>query len=290
MRAEANRRRRLRVWRQRLRADGGGVRKALPLVVLILALGLGCVTPLPRPGQVTATAEAPNPSAAVPMPTTEATVQVPTAVPTAVAPAPTGVPTATVAPTATLTAVPPTAMPTEVPAPTSAPVGPFLQVYAPEDGATVLGNTVVVYGRTAAGSELTVGESPTEVDSQGGFRSTVSLEPGENVVAVTARGPEAGSTTVRRNVTSLFLPFLLLITEPENESIVFDSMLPISGRTGPNAIVSVNGRSVPVDRFGYFTSSFQLDVGPNVIDVVATNEDGQTLSKVLAVIYRRSSE
>ena len=119
---------------------------------------------------------------------------------------------------------------------------------------------------------------------------SVPLEPGENDVVVVASSDGARNTTVSRIVTSLFLPFLLLLTEPQNETVVNNSLLPISGRTGPNAIVSINGRSVPVDRFGYFSSSFLLDEGPNVIDVVATNDDGQTLSRVLAVIYRRLGE
>ena len=153
----------------------------------------------------------------------------------------------------------------------------------------MLGNNVAVYGQTATGAKVLVSGLPTEVDSEGGFRSSVSLSPGENIVVVEANSPE-GSSTVSRIVTSLDLPFLLLITEPENESIVFDAALTIAGRTGPNAIVSLNGRSVPVDRFGYFASTVRLDEGPNVIDVVATNDDGQTLSTVLAVIYRRLRE
>lgn len=166
----------------------------------------------------------------------------------------------------------------------------MLQVYAPDNGATVPGNSVAVYGQTTPGSRITVSGVDTEVDAQGGFRTVVALEPDENVVVVTARNDNGEMKRVSRQVTSLALPFLLLITEPENESIVSTPALPLSGRTGPNAIVSLNGRSVPVDRFGYFSSTVRLDEGPNVIDVVATNDDGHTLSTVLAVIYRQARE
>ena len=84
----------------------------------------------------------------------------------------------------------------------------------------------------------------TEVDAQGGFRGDVSLAPAENEIVVTALNEDGQRRTVSRAVTSLALPFLLLITEPKNESIVSVSTLPLSGRTGPNAIVSINGRSV----------------------------------------------
>ena len=118
----------------------------------------------------------------------------------------------------------------------------------------------------------------------------VILEPDVNVVVVEAIAISGETSRISREVTSLALPFLLLITEPENESIVYTPILPVSGRTGPNAIVSLNGRSVPVDRFGYFSSTVRLEEGPNLIDVVATNDDGQTFGSVLAVIYRQTTE
>ena len=128
------------------------------------------------------------------------------------------------------------------------------------------------------------------VDSRGGFRAEVSLEQGENLVEVAASSEDGDRSYISRRVTSLASPFLLLITEPENQSVVSSSRLPLSGRTGPNAIVSVNGRSVPIDRFGYFSTTMLLVEGPNFIDVVATDDDGQTLSEVVAVIYRPPSE
>lgn len=162
----------------------------------------------------------------------------------------------------------------------------MLQVYAPEDGAVVPGSIVAVYGQTLPGAQVFIDGEETGVDAQGGFRAEVSLSPDENDVAIVARDETGRQRSVSRTVTSLALPFLLLVTEPENESIVSVSTLRLAGRTGPNAIVSINGRSVPVDRFGYFSSAVTLDEGPNVIDVVATNDDGRTLSTVLAVIYR----
>ena len=162
----------------------------------------------------------------------------------------------------------------------------MLQVYAPDERATVPGNAVVVYGQTSPGARVFISGNEVEVDAQGGFRSDVALAPAENEVVIIAENEIGQRRSVSRTVTSLALPFLLLVTEPCNECIVSVFTLPISGRTGPNAIVSINGRSVPVDRFGYFSSAVQMDEGPNVIDIVATNDDGKTLSTVLAVIYR----
>ncbi len=162
----------------------------------------------------------------------------------------------------------------------------MLLVYAPEDGSTVPGSEAVVYGQTSPDARIYISGEETEVDAEGGFRAIVSLAPAENEVVVVAQNDAGQATRVSRRVISLALPFLLLVTEPEHESIVSIASLPLSGRTGPNAIVSINGRSVPVDRFGYFSSTVHLDEGPNIIDVVSTNDDGRTLSTVLAVIYR----
>ena len=148
----------------------------------------------------------------------------------------------------------------------------------------------MVYGQTEQGAKVFINSIEAAVDAQGGFRADVPLEQGENLLVIAAESEDGGRSQVSRLVTSLALPFLLLITEPENNSVVDVSRLPLSGRTGPNAIVSINGRSVPVDRFGYFSTTMLLVQGPNVIDVVATNDDGETLSQVVAVIYRPASQ
>ena len=145
---------------------------------------------------------------------------------------------------------------------------------------------VVVYGVTEPGARVFVSGTETEVDAQGGFREVIPLQQDSNIVEIVAMNEDGLQTAVSRRVTALALPFLLLITEPESQSIVSSPTLPLSGRTGPNAVVSINARSVPVDRFGYFSASILLEEGPNFIDVVATNDDGRTLSQIVAVIFR----
>ncbi len=147
-----------------------------------------------------------------------------------------------------------------------------------------------MYGQTEPGVSVLISGQEANVDSQGGFRAEVSLEKGENLLEITASSEAGGDRQISRRVTALDLPFLLVISEPENESIVTSPRLPVSGRTDPSAVVSVNGRSVPVDRFGYFSTNLPLLEGPNILDVVATNSTGETLSKVVAVIYRPDSQ
>ena len=264
------------------------LRACFPLTALLLAALLGCVTTMPRPGAT----EIPTSPPTLPSPVaTPAVIPSPTPEPTATAtPMPT--PTLTPEPTATPTPTPtlPPATPARTPSDTATPGGPILAVYAPEDGAVVPGDSVVVYGQTDPGARVLISGVEAEVDSEGGFRVDARLELGENLMEIAAVAGNGGRSQVSRRVTSLALPFLLLITEPESESVVDSPQLPLSGRTGPNAIVSINGRSVPVDRFGYFSTTMLLVQGPNIIDVVATNDDGETHSQVVAVIYRPASE
>ena len=239
-------------------------------------------------------------------PTNSATVAPATPEPTATSiPAPR--PTATPVPTSTIPPTPrPTAGPTPPPAETPAPTpklpptvtpspteGPnprlVLDVRAPENGSTVSGNAVVVHGITTPGASVSIKGLAALVGDDGGFQEAVTLTPGINDIQVVATDSKGNRESKSLRVTSLALPpqpFLLFVTEPEDQSIVSESSIRLSGRTGPEAITSINGVSVPVDELGFFSTILTLEPGPNIIDVVATNNDGRVLSTVIAVIYR----
>ncbi len=164
-----------------------------------------------------------------------------------------------------------------------------LEVRAPREGSTVRTDAVVVHGVTSAGAQVVVEGFAATVDPDGRFQVEVTLVPGINTLRIVATDSMGNRESRDLNVTSLALPplpFLLLVTEPEDQSIVSEAVVRLSGRTGPEAITSVNGVSVSVDELGFFSTTVTLDPGPNIIDVVATNVDGKTLSTVLALIYR----
>lgn len=62
----------------------------------------------------------------------------------------------------------------------------FLTITSPADGAAVKTNTVTVKGQTAPGAEVWVNEAEAQADAGGNFAVTVSLEEGENLLAVLA--------------------------------------------------------------------------------------------------------
>lgn len=162
----------------------------------------------------------------------------------------------------------------------------------PTDGTTLLHNAVVVFGLTSVGTVVTVNDIEATVAENGTFQAEIELASGENTIEVIGRSDDA-QKTVTLTVTSLALPPLplfLVVTEPTNQSIVAGSPVPLSGRTSPNAVVSVNGVSVPVNDLGIFSTTVRLDAGPNIIDVVATDSTGEQLSVVVAVIFRPREE
>ncbi len=238
-------------------------------LILVGALGVllaatSCAQQVPRD---------PTPPPSTAQPATATATPTPTSTP---APLATPTPTATPPPPA------PTATPTVLP-----PLS--LDVQGPDDGAIVRSSAVVVHGRTAPGATVTAGGVSTIADRDGGFQIEVRLEPGANRIEVVATDAAGRSLSATRTVTfEVAAPtaFFLLVTEPEDQTVVSASRQPIVGRTAPDAIVSVNGVGVEVDEAGAFSTTVTLEQGPNLIEVVGTSSDGRVLSAVLAVIFR----
>ena len=124
------------------------------------------------------------------------------------------------------------------------------------------------------------------VAANGRYSSEVSLLPGFNFIGVVATDPLGNTEQKIITVVLPSQPFVLEISEPADQDIVVESPIPVSGRTGSDAVLSVNGLSVPVDELGTFTAMVGLEPGPNVIDIVSNNIDGEVLTSLIAVIYR----
>jgi hypothetical protein len=244
--------------------------------------------PFPRPVAAATRTATPTPSELDnpgPPPTSTATPTAsPTPSPTATATA-TPQPTFTPSPTATATAVPDTPTPTPEPA-----ADLLLDVRGPANGATVQSDGVVVHGFASLGTTVTVNGKIVELEENGRFQTVVTLSPGANEIEVIATDGDSGlekRTTLTVNSQVLPpQPFFLLVTQPHDQSIVPQRQIPVAGRTIPGAVVSVNGVSVAVDTVGIYSTMIRLEPGPNIIDVVATNVDGEVLSTIIAVIYR----
>ena len=145
---------------------------------------------------------------------------------------------------------------------------------------------MVVHGVTSPGASVNVNGEFAKVAADGRFQSEVSLFPGFNFIAVVATDPLGNTEQKVITVVLASHPFVLEVDEPMDQTTVGESPIPVTGRTGSDAVVSINGRSVPVDEIGMFSALVDLEPGPNIINIVANNIDGQVLTALIAVIYR----
>ena len=69
-----------------------------------------------------------------------------------------------------------------------------------------------------------------------------------------------------------------------NESVVRSDRVLLHGVTSPDAIVSVNGVILEVQPDGTFELTLQLEPGPNIVDIVASDLEGNSVNSSLAII------
>jgi len=67
--------------------------------------------------------------------------------------------------------------------------------------------------------------------------------------------------------------------------VVRTDTIPLSGITTADAVVSVNGVLVDVEGDGSFTTAVSVQVGLNLIEVVASDFQGNKVSSVLTIIF-----
>jgi ABC-type oligopeptide transport system substrate-binding subunit len=77
----------------------------------------------------------------------------------------------------------------------------------------------------------------------------------------------------------------LTVASPQDESVVYTFETEVAGTTEPDAVVSVNGALVEVDAAGGFSTLVDLEEGPNLIEVLASDYEGNEASEILTVIY-----
>ena len=199
-------------------------------------------------------------------------------------------------PASTVAATPITPSPTTSPpltpgstlAPTANPTLPFmLELLAPEDGVGVEVDTVRVMGKTRVDAAVGINGIPVEVSADGSFHHDLVVENGANlveVIATTFSGETASQEAAVFFIsTAAGLPFTLFY--PPNGLTVPDPDIPVFGGTSPEAVVGVNGTPVDTNSLGIFSTSVTLEEGPNFIEVLATDINGNVRFQTVAVFY-----
>ena len=172
-----------------------------------------------------------------------------------------------------------------------------LSVNEPADSATINGDTVNVQGTTTPGATVIVNDNVVTADSTGAFSINVSLDAGPNAIDVIATDnnnnqgevllmvnaiPTSSATTSATPSTSQWtLP--LTVTSPIDSTTVSTSTVTVQGQTTPGVTVTVNGISDVADANGNFSIDVSLDNGPNAIDVIAMDDNGNQ-GEVLLIV------
>ncbi len=79
--------------------------------------------------------------------------------------------------------------------------------------------------------------------------------------------------------------FSLTVTQPTDESIINVDKVAVIGITTAGAMVSINGELAEVDAEGNFTMMVVLEEGPNIIEVIASDLEGNEESHTLVIVY-----
>jgi hypothetical protein len=172
--------------------------------------------------------------------------------------------------TATAEALTPVVPPTVIPIPNT-PVPDPVATIAPTLSPTAEPNAstpTVIPEATAivATPEATVTPESNQPDP--------TITPEETVVS------EPTATTVPVATFGLFLEVVGL----SEENIVRGDSLFLTGRVSPDAVMSVNGVFIAVEPDGSFGVNLALKLGPNLIEIVASDLSGATESRVITVI------
>lgn len=75
------------------------------------------------------------------------------------------------------------------------------------------------------------------------------------------------------------------LIEPQDGATVATSVVQVKGEAPPDTVVTVNDDILVVDSTGSFDAPVTLAEGPNVIEVVASDTDGDEVSFEVAVTF-----
>lgn len=80
-------------------------------------------------------------------------------------------------------------------------------------------------------------------------------------------------------------PLTLQVLSPQDGATVNTSQITVSGTASPGEVVTVNDNIILVGADGKFQTTISLDEGPNLIEIIASNNAGNETSVELTVTY-----
>ena len=77
----------------------------------------------------------------------------------------------------------------------------------------------------------------------------------------------------------------MTITAPADETVVSVPQVDVIGQAPPEAVISVNDSVVVVGPSGHFSATVPLQDGPNELEILVSDADGNQASTRLIVTY-----
>jgi hypothetical protein len=119
--------------------------------------------------------------------------------------------------------------------------------------------------------------------------SPISSPPAISSVTSSAQNASpAASLSVTETaipVTEAPTTLTLQVLSPQDEAVVNVPQVDITGLAPVGAVVSINDEILIVGADGQFSTPIALDQGPNVIEIVASDENANETSLILTVTY-----
>ncbi|MCI0439885.1 MAG: hypothetical protein L0177_12245 [Chloroflexi bacterium] len=109
-----------------------------------------------------------------------------------------------------------------------------------------------------------------------------------------AQQPSGGETATSQPSSPPETPFetaasfFLEVITPQDELVLASPSIEVKGMTTPDAVVSVNDTVAEVNADGSFSTTVVLEEGPNIIEVLSSDFQGNEESKIITVIYAPS--
>ena len=146
---------------------------------------------------------------------------------------------------------------------------------------------VRVLGNTQIGAVATINGAPVEIEADGRFQRDLALEVGLNTINVVVTDQLGRAES--RNVAVFVVPTADLL--PFNVFYPWDGIevrqrdLPVFGVAKPDAVVAVNGVPMEVNALGIYSGMLTLDDDTNLVEVSATDIDGNVRLETIVVFY-----
>ena len=105
------------------------------------------------------------------------------------------------------------------------------------------------------------------------------------LMVVAAACNDDKSESINPELTGTEEALTLIVNFPQDEAVVDTSRITVSGTTRSDAVVSINGAITDVNSQSEFSSEVNLETGPNLIEVVASDFEGHSSRETITIIY-----